>query len=47
MDRILNILIIDDSEDDALLLLRELRRGGFEPDQCWWISLSRCGKCLP
>ena len=26
-----NILIVEDSEDDALLLLRELRRGGYEP----------------
>ncbi|RPI99482.1 MAG: response regulator, partial [Chloroflexi bacterium] len=27
----LRVLIIEDSEDDALLLLRELRRGGFDP----------------
>ena len=27
----LHILIVEDSEDDALLLLRELRRGGYEP----------------
>jgi PAS domain S-box-containing protein len=27
----LRILLIEDSEDDALLLLRELRRGGYEP----------------
>jgi DNA-binding NtrC family response regulator len=26
------VLIVEDSEDDALLLLRELRRGGYEPD---------------
>jgi phosphoserine phosphatase RsbU/P len=26
----LRVLIVDDSEDDALLLLRELRRGGYE-----------------
>jgi two-component system cell cycle sensor histidine kinase/response regulator CckA len=32
MERLLNVLIIDDSEDDALLLLRELRRSGYEPD---------------
>jgi PAS domain S-box-containing protein len=25
-------LIVEDSEDDALLLLRELKRGGYEPD---------------
>ena len=28
----LQILIVEDSENDALLLLRELRRGGYEPD---------------
>ncbi len=27
----LHVLIIEDSEDDTLLLLRELRRGGFDP----------------
>ena len=27
----LRLLIVEDSEDDALLLLRELRKGGFEP----------------
>jgi PAS domain S-box-containing protein len=27
----LNVLIVDDSEDDAVLLLRELVRGGYEP----------------
>lgn len=27
----LQVLIIEDSEDDALLLLRELRKGGYEP----------------
>jgi two-component system, NarL family, sensor histidine kinase UhpB len=27
----LTVLLIEDSEDDALLLLRELRRGGYEP----------------
>jgi len=31
MTKPLNILIIEDAEDDALLLLRELRRGGYEP----------------
>ena len=28
----LRILLVEDSEDDALLLLRELRRGGYEPE---------------
>ena len=32
MTNLLNVLIIDDSADDALLLLRELRRNGYEPD---------------
>ena len=27
----LRVLIVEDSEDDAILLLRELRRGGYEP----------------
>jgi diguanylate cyclase (GGDEF)-like protein len=27
----LNLLIIDDCEDDALLLIRELRKGGYQP----------------
>ncbi len=31
MGRALRVLIVEDSEDDALLLLRELRRGGYEP----------------
>ncbi len=28
----LRVLIVEDSEDDALLVLRELRRGGYEPE---------------
>lgn len=28
----LRVLIIEDSEDDMLLVLRELRKGGYEPD---------------
>jgi two-component system, cell cycle sensor histidine kinase and response regulator CckA len=32
MNPLLNILIVEDSEDDLLLLLRELRRGGYNPD---------------
>jgi DNA-binding response OmpR family regulator len=31
MSKPLHILIVEDSEDDALLLIRELRRGGFDP----------------
>jgi diguanylate cyclase len=31
MGKPIRVLIIEDSEDDALLLIRELRRGGFEP----------------
>ncbi len=31
MSRPLRVLIVEDSEDDALLLLRELRRGGYDP----------------
>lgn len=32
MSRPLRVLVVEDSEDDAQLILRELRRGGFEPD---------------
>jgi DNA-binding NtrC family response regulator len=28
----LRVLLVEDSEDDAFLLLRELRRGGYEPE---------------
>lgn len=31
MRKSLHVLIVEDSEDDALLLLRELKRGGYEP----------------
>jgi PAS domain S-box-containing protein len=31
MTKPLHILIVEDSEDDALLLLRELRKGGYDP----------------
>ena len=27
----LHVLLVEDSEDDAILVLRELRRGGYEP----------------
>jgi hypothetical protein len=30
MDKKLNILLVEDSEDDAALVLGELRRGGIE-----------------
>lgn len=32
MNRPLRVLLVEDSEDDAQLILRELRRGGFEAD---------------
>jgi PAS domain S-box-containing protein len=32
LDDRLRILLVEDSEDDALLLARELKRGGYEPD---------------
>ena len=32
MGRILHVLIVEDSENDALLLLRELRKGGYQPE---------------
>ena len=28
----LKVLIVEDNERDATMLLRELRRGGYEPD---------------
>ena len=28
----LRVLIVEDSEDDALLILRELKHGGYEPE---------------
>lgn len=31
MSRLLRVLLVEDSEDDAMLLLRELRRGGYKP----------------
>ena len=32
MNTSLRILIVDDSENDTLLLVRELKRQGYEPD---------------
>jgi CheY-like chemotaxis protein len=32
MRKPLRVLIVDDSEDDALLFIRALRRGGYEPN---------------
>jgi PAS domain S-box-containing protein len=32
VDRMLRVLIAEDTEDDALLLIRALRQGGFNPD---------------
>ena len=34
MPKALRILCVEDSEDDAELLLRELRKGGFAPEHC-------------
>lgn len=31
MQKVLRLLLVEDSEDDALLLLRELRNGGYDP----------------
>ena len=30
-EKVLRVLIIEDSEDDSLFVARELKRGGFEP----------------
>ena len=31
MSEPIRVLIVEDSEDDAFLLLREIRRGGYDP----------------
>ena len=31
MAKPLRVLIVEDSEDDALLVIRELERGGYDP----------------
>lgn len=31
-DQVLHILMIEDSEDDALLIMRTLKKGGYKPD---------------
>lgn len=30
-DKLLHVLIVDDSEDDVMLIIRELKRGGYDP----------------
>ena len=32
MNKQLHVLIVEDSEDDAILLIRALQRGGFDPE---------------
>ena len=32
MSKPLRLLLVEDVEDDAVLLVRELRKGGIEPD---------------
>ena len=32
MSRELKVLVVEDSQDDCLLLLRELTRGGYRPE---------------
>jgi hypothetical protein len=32
MSKPLRVLMVEDSEDDALLLIRELKKGGHEPE---------------
>jgi sigma-B regulation protein RsbU (phosphoserine phosphatase) len=32
MAKPLRVLMVEDSEDDALLVIRELRKGGYEPE---------------
>ncbi|MGD8498293.1 MAG: diguanylate cyclase, partial [Chromatiales bacterium] len=46
-EMILRVLLAEDSEDDALLLVRELRRGGYAPeftrvesDEAFWAALT-------
>ena len=32
MSRPLRVLVVEDSEDDAMLMMRALRRGGYDPE---------------
>ena len=34
MAKLINILVVEDSENDTLLLMHELRRNGYEPSHC-------------
>ena len=43
MGKPLRVLIVEDSEDDALLVIRELERGGYDTDlppkkESFWLS---------
>ncbi|HWY32076.1 MAG TPA: PAS domain S-box protein [Candidatus Acidoferrum sp.] len=34
MAKLINVLVVEDSDNDTLLLLQELRRSGYEPNHC-------------
>jgi two-component system cell cycle sensor histidine kinase/response regulator CckA len=34
MVKLINVLVVEDSDDDTLLLMHELRRNGYEPSHC-------------
>ena len=44
-DKPLRVLIIEDSEDDALLLIDELRKAGFKPHYSRVETALACGLC--
>jgi hypothetical protein len=44
MAKPLHVLIVEDSENDALLLIRELKRSGYEP--VYELLKNRLGKSL-
>ena len=46
MNKPLRVVLVEDSEDDAFLLLRELERGGFQPEAERVETLSRLGSAL-